>query len=490
MRRLRVVQLIAGWLFVMGVVATLGAPAGAQGSSQPDTQDVADASCTAPAPHGLTDVPVGSYYDIAVGWLLEAGITQGTSPDKFSPSGKVTRAPMALFLWRAAGEPAPTGAHGFTDIPPNSSYETAVTWLIEQHITSGTGPGKYSPSNPVTRAQMATFLWRAAGEPAPMGAHGFTDIPPNSYYETAVTWLIEQHITSGTSPGKYSPSNPVTRAQMATFLWRSNCPPAPPISALAVGGSHSCAIKEDRTVSCSGRNTSGQLGNGTANQSLSPTPVTGLADVTTISAGLQTSCAVKSDGTAACWGYNASGQLGDGTLTQRLTPTPVAELTDVTAISAGTDHSCALSQSGTVSCWGANGNGQLGDNTLDGISTPKPVPGLSDVTAISVGDRFSCALTSGGTVFCWGYNVFGQLGNGTTDQKLTPAPVSGLSGVTAISAGAQHACAVKSDTTAVCWGDNSGRLDNGIIDRSSTPTRSLVSTTSRPSAPESNNRVR
>ncbi|WP_020379476.1 S-layer homology domain-containing protein, partial [Candidatus Microthrix parvicella] len=132
----------------MGLVATLGAPAGAQGSSQPDTQDVADASCTAPAPHGLTDVPVGSYYDIAVGWLLEAGITQGTSPDKFSPSGKVTRAPMALFLWRAAGEPAPTGAHGFTDIPPNSSYETAVTWLIEQHITSGTGPGKYSPSNP------------------------------------------------------------------------------------------------------------------------------------------------------------------------------------------------------------------------------------------------------------------------------------------------------------------------------------------------------
>ncbi|MBK7020471.1 MAG: S-layer homology domain-containing protein [Candidatus Microthrix sp.] len=192
----------------MGVVAALGVPAGAQNSPPPDTPhagDVASASCVAPAPHGFTDVPANSYYNVAVGWLVEAGITSGTVPGKYSPNSPVTRAQMALFLWHSADSPAPAGNHGFTDIPANSYYGDAVSWLVEAGITAGTSAGKYSPNRAVTRAQMAVFLWSAAGSPAPIGTHGFSDVVASSYYETAVTWLVEQQITSGTSPGKFFP---------------------------------------------------------------------------------------------------------------------------------------------------------------------------------------------------------------------------------------------------------------------------------------------
>jgi len=95
--------------------------------------------------------------------------------------------------------------------------------LLEAEITSGTGPGKFSPAQSVTRAQMAVFLWRAAGSPVPEGSNGFSDVGAGTYYEQAVIWLVGEGITSGTGPGKYSPLAPVTRAQMAVFLWRSAC---------------------------------------------------------------------------------------------------------------------------------------------------------------------------------------------------------------------------------------------------------------------------
>jgi hypothetical protein len=148
----------------------------------------------------FNDVPDDSYYNTAVAWLVEAGITGGTSPGKYSPNNPVTRAQMAVFLWHNAGDPTPAGPHNFSDVPTTSYYNTAVSWLVEAGITGGTSPGKYSPNNPVTRAQMAVFLWHNAGDPTPTGPHNFTDVPTNSYYNTAVAWLVEAGITGGTTP--------------------------------------------------------------------------------------------------------------------------------------------------------------------------------------------------------------------------------------------------------------------------------------------------
>ena len=179
--------------------------------------------CVSPGPHGFSDVPSNSYYNLAVGWLVEAGITSGVAPGKFAPTATVTRGQMAVFLWASAGSPQPAGGHSFTDVKPGVYYEQAVIWLVAEGITSGVAPGKFAPSATVTRAQMAVFLWAAAGSPTVEGTHDFTDIKPGVYYEKAVTWLVGEGITSGVAPGKYGPTQPVTRAQMAVFLWKTSC---------------------------------------------------------------------------------------------------------------------------------------------------------------------------------------------------------------------------------------------------------------------------
>ena len=210
------VGLLAGVLVVMptvGPVPVAGAVPAVVGGG----------SCSSTGPHGFSDVPAGSYFETAVAWLVEAGVTSGTAPGVFSPSGQVTRGQMAVFLWRSAGSPAFAGANEFTDVPAGSYFETAVGWLADQGVTSGTGPGVFSPFGKVTRGQMAVFLWRSAGSPAFAGANEFTDVPAGSYFETAVGWLADQGVTSGTGPGVFSPSGKVTRGQMAVFLWRSSC---------------------------------------------------------------------------------------------------------------------------------------------------------------------------------------------------------------------------------------------------------------------------
>ena len=105
---------------------------------------------------------------------------------------------------------------------PKSFYEQAVAWMVENGITTGTGDGTtFSPTATITRAEAATFLWRFAGKPKPSGPHGFTDVVPGSFYETAVAWMVEHDITTGTGDGTtFSPTEPLTRAQIATFLWR------------------------------------------------------------------------------------------------------------------------------------------------------------------------------------------------------------------------------------------------------------------------------
>ena len=169
----------------------------------------------------FTDVPAGAYYADAVKWAVAEGITSGTSPTTFSPNNGCTRAQMVTFLWRAAGCPEPESDYGpFRDVPKDAYYRKAVLWAAGEGITSGTSATTFSPNATVTRAQTVTFLWRWEGEPEADQRSGFRDVPAGQYYSEAVSWAVEAGITNGTGTTTFSPGQTCTRAQIVTFLWR------------------------------------------------------------------------------------------------------------------------------------------------------------------------------------------------------------------------------------------------------------------------------
>ena len=154
-------------------------------------------------------------------WAVAEGITSGTSPTTFSPNNGCTRAQMVTFLWRAAGSPEPESDYGpFRDVPKDAYYRKAVLWAAGEGITSGTSPTTFSPNATVTRAQTVTFLWRWDGEPEADQRSGFRDVPAGQYYSEAVSWAVEAGITNGTGTTTFSPGQTCTRAQIVTFLWR------------------------------------------------------------------------------------------------------------------------------------------------------------------------------------------------------------------------------------------------------------------------------
>ena len=166
------------------------------------------------------DVPTDAYYYEAVKWAQKKGITGGIGNDLFGPYQPCTRAQIVTFLWRAAGSPEPKGtAAGMTDVAAGSYYEKAVAWAIENSITTGTADGRFSPNAPCTRAQAVTFLFRASKASAD-GAPAFSDVAADAYYAEAVKWATDNGITNGTTSSTFSPGSGCTRAQIVTFLWR------------------------------------------------------------------------------------------------------------------------------------------------------------------------------------------------------------------------------------------------------------------------------
>ena len=169
----------------------------------------------------FVDVATGSYYEDAVDWAVENGITKGTDNTHFSPDGICTRAQAATFLWRAAGSPKPeTRTMPFTDVPAGSYYYDAVLWAVENGITKGTSNTTFSPNMTCTRAQIVTFLWRSEKSPAAGTANLFVDVKSTVYYADAVLWAVKEDITKGTTNTTFSPNADCTRAQIVTFLWR------------------------------------------------------------------------------------------------------------------------------------------------------------------------------------------------------------------------------------------------------------------------------
>lgn len=167
------------------------------------------------------DLNSDSYYYFPVQWAAEEGITAGVASDRFDPYGNCTRAQVVTLLWRTAGCPEPKGTASFVDVPAGKYYAKAVAWAVENGITYGVSADRFDPNGTCTRGQIVTFLWRAAGSPAPQnGYNPFSDVYAGSYYEEAVLWAVENGITYGTSSTAFSPKDTCTRGQIVTFLFR------------------------------------------------------------------------------------------------------------------------------------------------------------------------------------------------------------------------------------------------------------------------------
>lgn len=246
------------------------------------------------------------------------------------------------------------------------------------------------------------------------------------------------------------------------------------VAGVSVGQFHTCAVTTAGGVKCWGKNDYGQLGDSSTTNRALPTDVVGLqAGVASVSAGYLHTCAVLTSGGAKCWGANATGQLGDNTTTQRLTPVSVYSASNYSSISVGRSHACALTTAGQVKCWGSNVYGQLGvNNTVSTSLTPMTILfGYSpppSVLSISANMDHVCLVTATGAAKCWGRNDNGQLGDNSTINRGRPVDVVGLtSGVATVAAGGFHSCAMTTEGGLKCWGQGgAGQLgDGGTVDR-------------------------
>ena len=172
-------------------------------------------------PNPFSDIAPSDFCCDAVMWAVAKDITNGIGNYTFAPNQPCTRAQIVTFLWRAAGSPAPKSASNFTDVPADAYYAKAVAWAVENGITGGTGDGKFSPDATCTRAQAVTFLYRASGSPAVSGNAAFTDVAADAYYAAAVTWAEKNGITGGIGGGRFGSDQSCTRGQIVTFLYRA-----------------------------------------------------------------------------------------------------------------------------------------------------------------------------------------------------------------------------------------------------------------------------
>lgn len=214
------------------------------------------------------------------------------------------------------------------------------------------------------------------------------------------------------------------------------------VAAISAHGDTSFALLENGTVMAWGDNHGGQLGDGGTTNSDLPVPVSGLSDVAAVAAGDRFALALLENGTVMAWGMNTQDQLGTGSSERdSLTPVPVSGLHEVSAISAGRDGAMALLKNGTVMAWGLNRSGGLGNGTTTASDVPVPVKSLTGVTKIAAGGEYNLALLGDGTVMGWGQNNYGQLGDGTIRSTDVPEPVRGLGEVAGIAAGGGFAVA-------------------------------------------------
>ncbi len=247
-------------------------------------------------------------------------------------------------------------------------------------------------------------------------------------------------------------------------------------------GYHTCAITTGGALKCWGRNDFGQLGDQSTTDR--NTPVSAFLNGSTavaVSAGGAHTCIITPAGGVRCWGRNSEGQLGDGTLVSKTSPVDVVGLgSGVVAIASAYSHTCALLATGSVKCWGWNGEGELGNGTTVSSPTPVDVSGLPVVARIATGGNHTCVIASDATVRCWGRNTEGQLGDGTRTNRSAPVAIAGLANVVAIAGGGFHSCAVIVGGGVLCWGENdTGKIGDGTYASKTIPTVVLTERAAR-----------
>ncbi len=193
----------------------------AQPDATPDTSSPETPSEELKSPTAFADVPMDAYFCDAVNWAAEKGITGGAGDGLFAPDKVCTRAQIVTFLWRAAGCPTPGGTENpFADLSSDAYYYDAVLWAVEKGITQGLTADTFGPQQAVTRGQSMTFLWRLDGATAADGENPFTDVPAGAYFADAVQWAVEEEITNGMTASSFAPGSGCTRGQIVTFLYR------------------------------------------------------------------------------------------------------------------------------------------------------------------------------------------------------------------------------------------------------------------------------
>ena len=199
------------------------------------------------------------------------------------------------------------------------------------------------------------------------------------------------------------------------------------VVALTAGDDHTCALSADGLVSCWGRASDGQIGDGALSSvRRSPSTALSLRGAVEVAAGADHTCARQGSGLVFCWGKNSDGQLGDGTTLTRAAPVQVVGLQDAVELAVSGDRTCARRLGGQVVCWGKNSDGQLGDGSTSGRVRPVQVVGLQDAVELAAGPTHTCARRANGQVVCWGKNSNGQLGDGTAQRRMMPVQVLGL----------------------------------------------------------------
>ena len=482
-------------------------------------------------PGGFGDVAEGAFYSVPVSTLAEQGVFAGTGCDEgFCPDDRLDRKTMAVWIVRVLdGEDPPVVTQTrFNDVDAAGFYAPFVERMADLGVTGGCGDGSgFCPDATVTRWQMAVFLSRAYDLPAGPDP-GFSDVPADVWYAPAVARLTASGITSGCGDGTgFCPADDTTRAQMATFLWRAeNRADAASDEAVAAGGAHTCVIGSDDTIACWGGNQLSQteapqgtfkavsaggfhtcaIGSDDTIACWGDTrsaegresceelgvvscdwPGSGATDAPSgsfraVAAGGTHTCAIGSDDTITCWGNNIDGRAdapqgsfkavaaggshtcaiasddtiacwGNNQLSQSEAPQGSFK-----AVAAGEYHTCAVGSDGTIACWGDTLSAEARER-CERLRTPScdwTGSGATDAPsgrfkAVAAGESHTCAVGSDGTIACWGDNARGQ----------TDAPQGTFE---AVAAGGSHTCAIGSDGTIACWGDNgSGQTDTPLV---------------------------
>ena len=206
---------------VVTATYTKTTPSGGGGGTAPAEPELAEPEPTEPDEFPFEDVPEDAYFRKPVEWAVEKGITNGVSEDKYGPEMSCTRAQVVTFLWITCGSEDAGIETGFDDVDVAAYYDKAVAWAVEKGITAGTSENEFSPDVTITRAQFVTMLWAAKGKPEAAGEMPFLDVPADAYYAKAVAWAYANDITVGKSANSFAPDDPCTRAQIMTFLYNA-----------------------------------------------------------------------------------------------------------------------------------------------------------------------------------------------------------------------------------------------------------------------------